>query len=156
MTALVPLRNMKRQVIAFAQVDEIDSDLAEMRWHIDSVGYPARFHQRMHSLIAERMGILGIGPVTDHINNDKLDNRRANLRPASRSLNQRNPANKLRSDNKSGVRGVYWVEQRKRWVVQGNRGFGSKHVGYFVDLEDAKAARLAWEAETAVQLEDIR
>jgi hypothetical protein len=43
----------------------------------------------MHRLIAERMGISLLNEV-DHINGDRLDNRRCNLRPATGSQNTYN------------------------------------------------------------------
>lgn len=49
--------------------------------------------------------------------------------------------NKVRSDNTSGVKGIYWNKRQKNWVVR--IGFKGKryYVGAFKDLEDAKAAR---------------
>ncbi|MMZ67947.1 hypothetical protein D1872_305870 [compost metagenome] len=50
----------------------------------------------MHRLILDAPP----GLVTDHINHDKLDNRKANLRLCTRHENNRNMP--LRSNNKSG------------------------------------------------------
>lgn len=49
--------------------------------------------------------------------------------------------NKVRSDNTSGVKGIYWNKRQKNWVVR--IGFKGKryYVGAFKDLEDAKEAR---------------
>src|SRR5437879_4118875 len=43
---------------------------------------------------------------TDHINNDKLDNRRENLRICTASQNMQNKD--IRSDSTSGFKGVSW------------------------------------------------
>jgi len=53
----------------------------------------------------------------DHINGIHDDNRICNLRDATRSENQNNPNNKLRKDNKSKYRGVYWSKQYKKWIA---------------------------------------
>lgn len=81
----------------------------------------------------------------DHINGDGADNRWCNLRLATRSQNQTNATNKLRSDNQSGHRGVSLRSDSGKWrahiTVDGTRIF----LGDFVDKADAVAARLAAE-----------
>lgn len=61
----------------------------------------------------------------DHINGNKSDNRICNLRLATPAQNCHNAA--LRSDNSSGVKGVFWSESRKRWigsvVIKGAKSF---------------------------------
>lgn len=74
----------------------------------------------------------------DHINRNKTDNRIANLRSVSRSVNQQN--NGLRADNKSGFVGVHWLSTKSRWraVITLN---GKKHLlGSFASKEAAAEA----------------
>ena len=52
----------------------------------------------------------------DHINGDRSDNTPSNLRVASNGQNQHNA--KLRADNSSGVKGVYWNAANRNWVAQ--------------------------------------
>ena len=76
----------------------------------------------------------------DHINGLRDDNRIANLRVVSRSVNCRNMA--LRRTNTSGVSGVSWHRQRRKWHVRVPDGSGGKrHIGLFDTLEQAAAAR---------------
>ena len=79
----------------------------------------------------------------DHINRNKCDNRLENLREATRSCNVRNTG--LRSDNTSGIKGVYWHTQLKKW----NPKIFSKRkvvsLGLFYDFTEAVAHRLAAE-----------
>lgn len=77
-------------------------------------------------------------PLVDHRNGDGLDNRRANLRPATHAENSRNVAR--RADNTSGHKGVSWAPHTNRWraliVVDGRR----THLGYYPDPVDAARA----------------
>lgn len=76
----------------------------------------------------------------DHINGVPSDNRWSNLRHAERWENQGNvPA---RSDSKSGVRGVYWVKSKGKWVAQIKSAGRNYHLGYFSTVEEANACYL--------------
>lgn len=72
----------------------------------------------------------------DHINGNRSDNRIENLRPATNTQNQQNA--KIRKDNKSGAKGVYWFKELKKWkvdiAIKGKR----KYIGVFDDLELAE------------------
>jgi hypothetical protein len=51
--------------------------------------------------------------VTDHINRDRADNRPANLRSVTKSLNNMNLVG--RKDNTSGTQGVFFHTQSGKW-----------------------------------------
>ena len=55
----------------------------------------------------------------DHMNNIRDDNRWENLREASKYQNAKNT--KIRKDNTSGFKGVYWHKRHKKWTVQINK-----------------------------------
>jgi AP2 domain-containing protein len=87
----------------------------------------------MHVLI---MGFTGI----DHENGNGLDNRRANLRPATRSQNKANTSRYSgRIPGSSGFKGVYWRERDKRWHAQIRVNGRGITLGYFHD--EIQAAR---------------
>ena len=81
----------------------------------------------------------------DHINHDRADNRMSNLREATSIINGRNM--KLRKTNKSGVSGVHWDKQTRKWTAQINAGGKTIRLGYYVDFLDAVSARKAAEAK---------
>lgn len=76
--------------------------------------------------------------TVDHINLNPLDNRRSNLRIASRSqqgMNREKPSN-----NTSGFKGVYWDKARGRWKAQIKTKGVYKGLGRFSTPEQAAVA----------------
>lgn len=90
---------------------------------------------RMHNVV---FGHIPHGYVVDHINGNSLDNRRSNLRLAT--YHQNNCNSKRPRNNKSGVKGVSWVERDKRWRASIGVKGKSVYLGYFVNIEDAALA----------------
>ena len=74
----------------------------------------------------------------DHINGDRTDNRFCNLRPATRTQNMRNI--KRKRTNKSGLKGVSWSKECRKWRACIVAGGQSLHLGLFLSKEDAHAA----------------
>lgn len=78
----------------------------------------------------------------DHVNRDQNDNRLCNLREATRSQNQFN----CRAPTVTPP-GVTWFKQTNRWRAR-IKVQGREHLlGYFPNMVDAVAARLAAEKE---------
>lgn len=75
------------------------------------------------------------GFEVDHINGDHTDNSPANLRLASSSQNCQNRKN--RSDNISGVKGVWFCNTRKKFIAQ-IMSFGVEKKECFASLQDAE------------------
>ena len=75
----------------------------------------------------------------DHINGNKTDNSRGNLRSVSHKTNMRNV--KLSSSNTSGTCGVGWDKAQGKWRAQIKTDGKTKTLGVFVNKEDAVAAR---------------
>jgi hypothetical protein len=76
-------------------------------------------------------------PRVDHANGDGLDNRRANLRPASQLLNARNL--RKRQGTSSRFKGVCRLPDG-RWQANIRINGHSRHLGWFVDEEAAAGA----------------
>ena len=71
----------------------------------------------------------------DHINQNMADNRIENLRSATRVENSFN--SKIRSDNTSGVKGVTWCKNKRKWLA---RLYADKKCVYFQRFENMKDA----------------
>jgi len=90
---------------------------------------------RMHREIIHPPGHL----LVDHINHNGLDNRKANLRPATCAQNTYN-RRQFRKDKTSKYTGVSWRKHKKKWVVIICYKRKNIIVGYFKDEKQAAKA----------------
>lgn len=114
-------------------------------WHL-LAGYAVHRDSRsrkpvyMHRLIVRASA----GAVVDHINGDKLDNRRSNLRICTAGENRRN--SRKPRDNGSGVapssrfKGVTWSKREKRWLARITLGGTNVQIKGYLDEEEAARA----------------
>lgn len=127
MTKEISIRNE-----CVALVDDEDYDmLVTHKWRLDSWGYPltGTKNTRMHRFILPKKD----GFEIDHINKNKLDNRKSNLRYATRSQNE---ANKNSKNPSSGFRGVWYDKRAKAYKAS----LSKKHLGWFKTAEEAAKA----------------
>ena len=78
--------------------------------------------------------------IIDHINHDKSDNRKSNLRMCTVAQNNFNKG--LSKNNTSGIIGVYWSKKDRKWRSRIMINRKSISLGMFNNLEDAIRARL--------------
>jgi hypothetical protein len=81
---------------------------------------------------------VGEGLLVDHVNQDSMDNRRANLRPATRAENIRN-RKKFSNSSGSRYKGIYLNKNHKRWVARIT--FAKKRIHLGIVRDDIEAAR---------------
>lgn len=108
-------------------MDDEDVQLAKLSWQLNSTGYVRRTIRlrgsgKHRTLLMHRF-IMGEpeGKVVDHINGDKLDNRRCNLRIGTQSDNLRNRKSTKHTSKYLGVsRHVErrWKTNKVSWVAQ--------------------------------------
>ena len=92
---------------------------------------------RMHRDVLERAGVDLTDRQVDHVDGDKLDNRREKLRACTATQNRQNmPAMR---NNKLGVRGVRKIGNRYTATIRVGRR--NVHLGYFKTLRGAAEAR---------------
>lgn len=151
MSVEIPLRARDGTIRAVALVDDQDAYLAEHRWSLHSEGYVCRTARsgdgtyRTVMLHRAVMGCVpGDGVQVDHIREDKLDNRRANLRLATNAQNQQN-RHAVRSA--TGRRGVSLHKASGLYEARAMLDGRQIVVGYRKDLDEAAALVSAWRAE---------
>jgi hypothetical protein len=126
---------MKRGVTL---VDPSDAHLLDRNGMYVTDGYAqSKRTGRLHRAIA------GEAPHVDHINHDRLDNRRRNLRRCSPQENQ---FNKKAITGKSRFKGVSWFSAERCWVVRIGLNGERIWVGRFREHEEELAARAYDEA----------
>ncbi|MGQ9686256.1 MAG: HNH endonuclease [Thiobacillaceae bacterium] len=120
---------------AYALVDAEDAWLADRPWHLSPDGYASGHDGRrtvyMHRLIAGASN----GAVVDHINRNRLDNRRSNLRLTDWAGNGRN-----RTPGRFRYRGIRQIGSF--WGVR-IKHEGIRHI--LQGLETAEDAALAYD-----------
>lgn len=79
----------------------------------------------------------------DHINRIPTDNRIENLREVSDQCNMRN--RKISHNNKSGISGICFCKQNKKWRVSISIYNKTYNLGRYKDFDNAVCARLAAE-----------
>lgn len=157
----IPLNNSREcatRGIYVALVDDVDYEhFAQHHWSAQRLvnGTAVQIYARrieysggskrsiwMHRDVWE----LAYGPIPngmeiDHVSHGEhkgLDNRRSNLRLATRSLNMANVG--VRSTNKSGYKGVWWDEPRRKWQAYIRVNYKRMSLGRYPTAEEAAKA----------------
>lgn len=136
-------------------VDDIDADLAELKWqadpattyadttftakrgeHVNGKQKPIYLHRVIMARILDRP--LVTGECVDHKNHNPLDNRRENLRLATRTQNSQNI--RRRKASIYNFKGVILCENTNRWRARITVFKKTIHLGYFdTEIEAARA-----------------
>ena len=129
--AYMELYNKKYEVIAKTVINTEDIDkIKNIKWNLNCNGYVAN---RTNTSILLHRVILGTNSIVDHINGNRLDNRKSNLRIATKSQNQMNV----------NYKGVY--EVNNKYIAKIKLNGKQVHLGCFCYEEEALYAR--WYAE---------
>ena len=134
----------KHRALAWIDTEDLDR-VKKWRWYLDKgyvkamiVGYTVRLH-----LLIMRRVTINDGLEADHIDHDKLNNRKENLRICTHRQNMQNMKNTV-----SGYPGVNWFKRDQVWRarIKDNRK-KEIHLGYFKNKQDAINARKQAEIE---------
>lgn len=137
------MKKIKLTQNKYALVDNVDFEyLNHFKWHYGH-GYAVRgFHKdkTYHTIFMHRLIMnTPFGLETDHINRNRLDNRRENLRICTKQSNQHNRSKQ--KNNKSGVTGVSWHKASNEWIIQIRKDGTTKYLGICRSLYKARLIR---------------
>lgn len=127
-----------------ALVDDEDFEwLSEYRWYaVEYSRVKNRFYAKMSSRRKTLMHRLLLNAPreleVDHMNGNTLDNRKSNLRLATRSENARNCL--VRIDSKARFKGVEYRQDKGKYSAYYTLNGEKHHIGYFDDALSASEA----------------
>lgn len=147
MTHTALLKRKRSKIITAVRGEEfiVDAEdyecLSKLRWY-SCDGYARNYKHKNNKTTQKLMHrmILRVrkGMEVDHINGNRADNRKSNLRICKVGINSRNSC--LRKDNTSGYKGVCRHKGHNNWIA----GYGGKggriHIGSFKTAEAAAKA----------------
>jgi len=144
---LIPLHGKLGRGLNAIVDDDVAGKLRHYPWKRRN-GYVARRHRcgnRRRKEVYLHREVLRLhdvdippGHQIDHINHDTSDNRMENLRVVTVSQNQHNQ--KIRRRGTSRYKGVYWREDRGKWVAHITYRKKVLHLGLFDNQRDAARA----------------
>lgn len=134
---LIPLTMRQNSIVDAEDFDWLSSFTWRAQWDSTTRSFYAMTGRTPNAKSMHRM-ILQCGDEEqgDHRNHDTLDNRRLNLRIATKSQNSQN--RRVRIDNKTGCPGVHWHlgKWQARITIKGKR----VSLGHFSEKQNAIAA----------------
>ena len=162
----VPLGENAKQGYALVSADDVYK--VEMNsWRLDSHGYAIKSIKEngktknisLHHVVYKKPDK---GMVIDHINRNKLDNRRENLREVSYSLNSANRSRRKSVKENRPYPGVRRIKNRKTgemydtWEVTIKFKEKFEYTGYFDNVDDAIKKRKELEKQVYGSVIDRR
>lgn len=126
----------KNKTRAFVDKEDYEK-VSRYKWSDNGHGYLVRMSNKKmiflhHEIIGKHEGM-----CIDHIDRNKLNNRRSNLRIVSKSVNTHNSTY---TRGKSKYRGVSWFSPHNRWRARIRINNVDKYIGEFRDELEAKLA----------------
>lgn len=129
---------VSNKLVSFVDDDDFDL-LMRFKWWLSTKGYAFTHIKRKYTSMHRMVSNPPLGMNVDHINRNKLDNRKSNLRFATTRQNIANSG--PRKHNKLGVKGVTWDGMGKKGYMARIRINGvPKYLGRFLTVGEAAEA----------------
>lgn len=124
-----------------AEVDDEDySLLSKYSWRLHNRGYAITNSGKKRLLMHRIVLKAKKGQEIDHINRNKLDNRKSNLRFCTRSENMLNRGFWGKTKSLSGIAGVHWNKSTEKWQARVQINGIRYNLGMFQDKNKAAQA----------------
>jgi len=136
---------MKKIILSNNKVSIIDDEdfekVSKYKWSYLPLGYATRQDWSTKKFLYLHRYIINAPEefIVDHINGDKLDNRKENLRLCSQSQNMMNRGKN--KNNTSGLKGVIFRKDTKKWQAQIKLNYKNINLGSYESAIDASKAR---------------
>lgn len=124
-----------------ALVDDEDFDtLNAGGWWVNGAGYATRRVRSLRTTLMMHRVVVSAprGVQVHHVNGERLDNRKANLRICTQAQN--NVAQPIRASGSSPYRGVHRCSRADRFIAKIRIDGRSKYLGTFTDEIEAAVA----------------
>jgi hypothetical protein len=144
--AKIVLRDKYQNIIGYSIIDYDDYEkVKDYKWYMTD-GYCVTKGINKNNAVDIYCVIFNNRIPYDHIDNDRLNNRKNNLRPVTNQQNSMNMSKK--STNKSGVTGVKKQNRNSpRWIANITYKYKSIWLGVYNTFDEAVIARLQGEAK---------
>jgi len=130
--SIIELKNSKNIIVGNVFVDNDDKEVFNHSWYLNNSGYAITRINKNKQILMHRMVFGDKNNLDiDHINRNKLDNRKENLRFVNRSQNMMN----------TDAKGYYWCKNKKKWAAYIHINYKSIALGRYKTEEQAKKAR---------------
>jgi len=119
---------VEQKEVARAKIDKEDLDkVKDIKWGLNNYGYVINKKIKLHQLVIGKKE----GYIIDHINHNKLDNRKQNLRHCTYSQNGMNRECNM----------CFFKKDRNKWIAYITINYKRINLGYFKNKIDAINAR---------------
>lgn len=147
-TVYVKIRNTEQ--IMLCDLDDWEK-LKKYCWNLSTTGYAYTVRKKKHLMFHTLIIDCPDSMERDHINRNKLDNRKENIRLVKHGDNILNIS--LKKNNKSGHNGVYYDKARSKWAATITVFGRNIALGRYDKIEDAVNARK--QAEIKYRLREV-
>lgn len=127
----VELEEVGRAIVSLDKLEIV----SEYKWYLMNSGYASTRTTGKHILLHRLIFNAKKDEEIDHKNRNRLDCRNDNLRRCSRSQNAMNSSKK--SNNTSGVSGIWFNKRNNKWVAEIFANGIKYHLGEFKNKNDA-------------------